>query len=620
MALLLWAHLGCQEYGFAVGSGKPEGQENTGESGANDSTDVDDTQSDSGDSGSACEAIEVAPAQAWGGATTCTPFEMGSWDMVIRSDFPHWMDPLRSVVANPVVGPVPGYGSQALYQCEDGGLASVDAITGVEAFYIPRAQNDANGVAVAADHGEGSAWIGIASLPTDEDGDEAGQLSVAPGDDVSALAWSALHPPYLAPGVTDLDADGYPDFVLNGSVVDRFADDVAEWSADSISHYSTVVDLDGDGRLEMIGGDGIASTAPGAPFVEWSGLSGLDWTMFQGAAIKAGGEILIAGTDRYVVFVAGVDGVVRWSVPYQGSWSVTDLIALGDATGDGVPEICAIIDQRLTLFDVSGTVLWAAPPNPLDAGGCAMADLDADGTYEVIQWGTGGLQIRAGANGRVLASREDIHTSFTWNGPVIADVDGDGGAEIVVSGAYNTDDWYTQNRLFVLGPAKGRWARTRPVWNQWAYDVTSVRDDGTIVSFPFPPWATYNAFRAQPAHDGAYPDLVIAATDACATTCGDAGLIRIAVQVSNVGSVEAPAGAVVRLLTWPDTSGLREFDSAVIAEAIPPGMSAAGVELEVPVWALGTRRVLEVVGSGSDECDWVNNREEIDIPDPCAAE
>jgi hypothetical protein len=28
--------------------------------------------------------------------------------------------------------------------------------------------------------------------------------------------------------------------------------------------------------------------------------------------------------------------------------------------------------------------------------------------------------------------------------------------------------------------------------------------------------------------------------------------------------------------------------------------------------------VLEVVGTHADECDWVNNREEVAVPDPCA--
>lgn len=103
-----------------------------------------------------------------------------------------------------------------------------------------------------------------------------------------------------------------------------------------------------------------------------------------------------------------------------------------------------------------------------------------------------------------------------------------------------------------------------------------------------------------------------------ATTCNDAGTVRIAVQVSNAGSVEAPAGAVVRAYTWTALRGLREIASATIPEAIAPGRSAAAVELDVPVSEWGDRRVLDVVGSGAEACDWVNNREEIDVPDPCA--
>ena len=88
-------------------------------------------------------------------------------------------------------------------------------------------------------------------------------------------------------------------------------------------------------------------------------------------------------------------------------------------------------------------------------------------------------------------------------------------------GQYDVDGQGAQNRLFVVGPATGRWARTRPVWHELAYDITSVRDDGVIISFPYPSWSTYNAFRAQPAHDGLHPDRVIDATGVCADACDD---------------------------------------------------------------------------------------------------
>lgn len=125
------------------------------------------------------------------------------------------------------------------------------------------------------------------------------------------------------------------------------------------------------------------------------------------------------------------------------------------------------------------------------------------------------------------------------------------------------------------------------------------------------------SWRAQPAHDGAHPDLLIAATDSCATECATGGTIRLAVQVSNSGSVEAAAGATVRLLTWTEETGLREVATASLPDAIPPDQSAAGIELDLPYEDWGDRQVLEVVDSDGDECDWVNHREELAIPDPC---
>ncbi len=68
------------------------------------------------------------------------------------------------------------------------------------------------------------------------------------------------------------------------------------------------------------------------------------------------------------------------------------------------------------------------------AGGMSMADLDADGRYEVIHWSENGLRILEGATGSVLAENVDVTTRALASEPVIADVDGDGSAEIVITG------------------------------------------------------------------------------------------------------------------------------------------------------------------------------------------
>src|SRR5690606_1967177 len=77
--------------------------------------------------------------------------------------------------------------------------------------------------------------------------------------------------------------------------------------------------------------------------------------------------------------------------------------------------------------------------------------------------------------------------------PVIADVDGDFNSEIVVAMTRGvscpaTDPIFTRGTstfvsstgIVVLRDAMDRWAASRPIWNQHAYHVTHVSDEGTI--------------------------------------------------------------------------------------------------------------------------------------------
>ncbi|MBQ1647752.1 MAG: VCBS repeat-containing protein, partial [Bacteroidales bacterium] len=69
--------------------------------------------------------------------------------------------------------------------------------------------------------------------------------------------------------------------------------------------------------------------------------------------------------------------------------------------------------------------------------------------------------------------------------PIVADVNGDGSAEIVVSGML---DQYANlpgvGGLHMFGNP-GKWAPARPVWNQYMYHVTNVNEDLTIPTYCF---------------------------------------------------------------------------------------------------------------------------------------
>ncbi len=122
-------------------------------------------------------------------------------------------------------------------------------------------------------------------------------------------------------------------------------------------------------------------------------------------------------------------------------------------------------------------------------------------------------------------SDRSVTTLANVTGVMVVDADMDGSAELVfVEDDVDPEVWVGEDpnvdnsTLFVFGAAEGEWARSRPVWNQLPYDITTVRDDGAIVRFPRPSWSQYNAFRAQPAHDGDHRRRRSAAHEVCRPT------------------------------------------------------------------------------------------------------
>ena len=94
----------------------------------------------------------------------------------------------------------------------------------------------------------------------------------------------------------------------------------------------------------------------------------------------------------------------------------------------------------------------------------------------------------------------------------------------------------------VFGDANGTWVRTRSVWNEHAYHVTNVNDDGTIPQHEPANWTQpgLNDFRQnkQPASEFAAPD-------ASCRSRRLPGSTELVATVRNIGQAALPAGVVV---------------------------------------------------------------------------
>jgi hypothetical protein len=100
-----------------------------------------------------------------------------------------------------------------------------------------------------------------------------------------------------------------------------------------------------------------------------------------------------------------------------------------------------------------------------------------------------------GGTGDVLLS-EDRYSRTGIEFSVVADVDNDGSAEIVVvSNETILGEFDDAPSVKVIRDVQDRWIQARRIWNQHTYHVTNVREDGTIPQYEPRHWEQLNTFR-----------------------------------------------------------------------------------------------------------------------------
>jgi hypothetical protein len=151
----------------------------------------------------------------------------------------------------------------------------------------------------------------------------------------------------------------------------------------------------------------------------------------------------------------------------------------------------------VTSSKVNG-ILWAQPSSDYSSSstGSSIFDFNGDGKAEVVYRDECYLRVYDGASGSVVFSAPAASGTGAEY-PVVADVDGDFSTEVVVPRAGTTSNqapcpakdplfsgvsapFERKDGFVILRDPQDRWVPSRPIWNQHAYSVTNVNDDGTV--------------------------------------------------------------------------------------------------------------------------------------------
>ncbi len=388
-----------------------------------------------------------------------------------------------------------------------------------------------------------------------------------------------------APVISDMDHDGHYEIVVGRVILDAETGGTRGVGAYGHGSYGitslgglniceasvpAVTDLDLDGVEEVIVGNAAYDADGNALRYD----SSQDDAMIGIANLDDDPEGEIVAVTFNTIRAMDTDGTTMWGPHTIATANILATPAIGDLDLDGYPEIVTAGGNQLVCLNHDGTTLWTAPvTDKSGATGASIFDFEGDGLPEVVYIDEVEMVAYDGATGAVKFYSTD-HTSNTmFDYPTIADVDGDDQAEIVVC----HNGW--SYALSVYGDAQDRWVPARDVWNQHAYDIDNVNDDGSVPTTRDYGFTTHNTWHSAIATDGVAieDDLEAEISEVCLDDCDD-GSVWVAVRLRNTGLA--------------DTS--QDIDLALYA--------VVGEEHTL----LTTLTVPAVVGSGwSSEATWI---------------
>ena len=427
---------------------------------------------------------------------------------------------------------------------------------------------------------------------------DAGDYTIQAWDENGTQLWESDHFVGLdfdwatAPVLADVDGDGAVEIIagrviLNSDGTTRGVGTMGRGSygvtqfgdfVTSESSVPAVADLDLDGYQEIIVGNA-RYDADGNTL--WSDATQED-AMISVANLDDDPEGEVVAISYNTVRAVDTDGSIIWGpITFQDA-NIMSTAAIADLDFDGYPEIVVAGGNQIHCLNHDGSTLWtSSATDESGATGASIFDFEGDGKMEVVYIDEVQMVALDGETGAIKFQSQDHASNTMFDYPVIADIDGDDNAEILVC-----HNGYS-HAFSVYGDQDSSWVSARPLWNQHAYSIGNINDDLSIPTLPEPSFMTSNtwhsALSSTSSGEGLVnlePDVV----DICLDDCGN-GTVFLTFRVHNSSATDVTSSFFVTVFAV-DENGLRAVEKIEVTESIEGGWTNDSILVPISASAL----------------------------------